>query len=198
LDDDFAKEATDDEYETLAAWREAIEKDLRDRAQETTDNAILYALEMELVKANPQELPETMVQKEITSLLTDSAMQLERMGVNLKDFFTPDRVQELRESSKERAIDMLSRRLITEKIIEQENITADETAVNERMEDLTKKFADEQSLDFDRLREVVEQELAEKKLLEWLKENNKVELVPVGTLEPEEEDEEENDESESE
>lgn len=59
LDDEFAKDLGD--FETLDALKEEIKQDLAKRLQEQAENAVAEALVQELVKANPIEVPQSLV-----------------------------------------------------------------------------------------------------------------------------------------
>ncbi len=63
LDDEFAKDLGD--FEDLAALRASIAEDLKKRKEEAADNNVAQSLVAELVKANPIEVPPTLVQQQM-------------------------------------------------------------------------------------------------------------------------------------
>jgi trigger factor len=63
LDDEFAKDLGD--FEDLSALRKSIFEQLEARASEEADNAVAKALVAELVRANPIEVPPTLVQQQM-------------------------------------------------------------------------------------------------------------------------------------
>jgi trigger factor len=63
LDDEFAKDLG--EFDNLDALKKSIAEDLEKRAQEAADNAVAQRLVAELVKANPIEVPPSLVQQQL-------------------------------------------------------------------------------------------------------------------------------------
>jgi trigger factor len=63
LDDEFAKDLG--EFDNLEALKKSIAEDLEKRAQEAADNAVAQRLVAELVKANPIEVPPSLVQQQL-------------------------------------------------------------------------------------------------------------------------------------
>ena len=62
IDDEFAKDLG--EFDDLAALRKSISEDLGKRLDESADNAVAQALVAELVKANPIQVPPSLVQQQ--------------------------------------------------------------------------------------------------------------------------------------
>jgi trigger factor len=63
IDDEFAKDLG--EFDSLEALRKSISEDLTKRLEETADNAVAQRLVAELVKANPIEVPPSLVQQQL-------------------------------------------------------------------------------------------------------------------------------------
>jgi trigger factor len=63
LDDEFAKDLG--EFDNLDALKKSIADDLEKRAQEAADNTVAQRLVAELVKANPIEVPPSLVQQQL-------------------------------------------------------------------------------------------------------------------------------------
>lgn len=62
IDDEFAKDLG--EFDDLAALKKSISEDLTKRLEESADNTVAQVLVAELVKANPIEVPPTLVQQQ--------------------------------------------------------------------------------------------------------------------------------------
>lgn len=62
IDDEFAKDLG--EFDDLAALKKSISDDLTKRLEEQADNVVAQVLVAELVKANPIEVPPTLVQQQ--------------------------------------------------------------------------------------------------------------------------------------
>jgi trigger factor len=63
IDDEFAKDLGD--FENLEGLKKSIGEDLKKRLEEAADNAVAQALVTELVKANPIQVPPTLVQQQM-------------------------------------------------------------------------------------------------------------------------------------
>lgn len=190
LDDDFAQEIS--EFETLAELRESLETRFKEEAEQKTKTNKQEAILNELAQRITVELPETLVKREVDYAITQTAMRLGEQGLDIKKAFTPELVSALREQARPEALTRLHRTLALGEVAKRESITVDETAIEERMQDILKDFADQgQDIDVERLRQVVEEDLLKEKILAWLEEHGSVELVPEGSLQPEETPEDE-------
>jgi trigger factor len=117
-DDDFAKDLG--EFETLAALKEEIRKDLQrsldDRSQKEVENQIIDAL----IEKNDFEVPESMVESQIDNFLHQSMRNLAAHGIDPKRFPAPTEAQ--REQVRPSAVRIVKAGLILKAVCEQENI----------------------------------------------------------------------------
>jgi trigger factor len=183
LDDDFAEEVS--EFETLEALRESLAEGHQKSATTATDNNIEQALLDELVKHLDAEIPETLVNREANFIVSQTAMQLSRQGIDLSKFLTKDLVENMRQNARPEAIERLRRTLALGEIAKQEAIAVTADEVKARAAEMMAEVEDPSQVDPERLDEVVNEDLLKEKILAWLKENSTVELVPEGTLAPE-------------
>ncbi|MEL7052403.1 MAG: trigger factor [Cyanobacteria bacterium J06588_5] len=188
LDDDFAEDVS--EFETLEELRKSLEERYQEEADDATQANVDQALLDELVQHLDAEIPKTLVMREVDFIVTQTAMQLSRQGIDLSKFLTKDLVDNMRENARPEAIDRLSRTLALGEIAKQESIEVSPDEIKERTEEMMKEVDDPSQVDPERLDQVVNEDLLKEKILAWLKENSKVELVPEGSLAPEEPEEE--------
>jgi trigger factor len=179
VDDDFAQEVS--EFETLEELRASLEKRFTQEAQNKTKANTQQALTKELVKNIEVDLPETLINQEVDSMLTQTAMQLSRQGIDVKRLFTQDTIPQLRERSRPEAIDSIKRTLALQEVAKRESIEVDDAAIEARFTEVLTQYADK-DVDRDRLREVIADELLSEKILDWLQANATVELVAEGSL----------------
>lgn len=179
VDDDFAQEVS--EYQTLAELRESLEKRFQEEAESKTKANQQQALADELVKHVEVDLPETLINQEVDQMLTQTAMQLSRQGIDVKRLFTQDTIPQLRERSRPEAIDRIKRSLALQEVAKRESLQAESAAVDERVKEMLEQYKDK-DIDQERLREIVQEEILTEKILDWLQANATVELVPEGTL----------------
>ena len=179
LDDDFA--ADNSEFETMAELRESLEKQFQEKAETETKNKINEAITALLVEQSTVDTPETLIQEEVTQLLTQTFMQMQQMGIDVKKLFNADTVPKMRDNARPEAIENLKKSLVIAEIGKRESLQATEAEIAEKMTEVQEQFAG-QEVDQEKLKEVVTQDLNQEKIFDWLREKAEVELVPEGTL----------------
>lgn len=189
LDDDFAQEVS--EYETIAELRESLEKRYQEEAEQKTKENRDAALIEALVEHLEAEIPNTLIQREVDFLLTQTIMQLSRQGIDVNKLLTRDLVENMRQRTRPDAIARLKRTLALGEVAKQEGITVEEDALEAKVQETMAGVEDPNAIDPERLVQVVQEELLQEKILTWLAEVNTVELVPEGSLQPKPSEEEE-------
>ncbi len=181
LDDDFAQEIS--EFETLAELQESLTERYAKEADEKTQDNKEEAILEELLKHVEAEIPETLIDREVSFMLNQTAMQLQNQGLDVKRLFTQETVGRLREQSRPDAINRIKRTLALGEIAKQESIAVQPDELSTRVTEVLEGLGDQaQSVDRDRLESVVSEDLLKEKILAWVIENSNVELVPEGTL----------------
>lgn len=180
LDDDFAQEIS--EFETLQELRDTLEKRFQNEAEQQTTQNKTSAIVDELVKHIDVELPETLIKREVDLMVTQTVIRLENQGLNLRKMLSQELVEGMRERSRPEAIARLKRTLALGEVAKRESIQVEKDELDEKVKEFMKSYQD-QDVDPNRVRQVLEDELIEKKVIDWLEENWTVELVPEGTLE---------------
>ncbi len=185
LDDDFAQEVS--EQETLAELREFLEKQFREKADQETTASKEQALLEALLERVEIDLPETMIDREVQTLLTQTAIQMENYGMDVRKLFNAETMPQLRERSRPDAILRLRQSLALQEIVKRESLTVEPEEIEAKIKELMEQLAG-QSVDPKRVREVVESDLLKEKAVKWLEEHATIELVPKGSLAKEEEE----------
>lgn len=186
LDDDFAQEIS--EFETIEELRASLSDRYQEEAEEKTKANKDAALIEALVEHLEAEIPNTLVQKEIEFLLTQTIVQLSRQGIDVNKILTRELVDGMRQRAHPEAVDRLRRTLALGEVAKQEGIKIEDEALQEKIKEAMAEVEDPTQIDPDRLVQVLTEELLQEKILAWLEENNTVELVPEGTLKPAEAD----------
>ena len=189
LDDDFAQEASGGDYQTIADLRESLEKRFTEEAEQKTKSNKEQAILDQLITKVEVELPETLVEREVDFMITQTAMQLQNQGVDIKLLLNQETLPMLKERSRPDAIDRIKRTLALGEVAKRESLTTSDSEINDRVREV---MADLEGRDVDpeRLRTAVAEDLLKEKILNWLEEHNTVELVPEGSLKKEDEEEE--------
>jgi trigger factor len=172
LDDAFAQQASD--KQTLAELRDDLEARLKDEAERRNSSNRHDALLAALVEQLEVELPETLVQEEIMSLLEQTAGQLAQQGMDVKKLFTPQLVQSLRETSRPEAEERLKRSLALKALAASEKLELSDQEIEDKVKELSRGFSDTANIDPQRLRAAVQEDLMREKLLGWLEANSTI------------------------
>ena len=181
LDDDFAEEASNGEYETLEALKESLAKQFQEKAENETKESINAAIMQALVEQSTLDLPETLIQDEVTQVLTRTLMQMQQMGLDVKQIVNSDTIPMMRKNARPEAVENLSKNLILAEIAEKESLKPDETAIKAKMTEIEQQLSD-RDIDYDKLRSMVTEDLIAENTFNWLREKSQVELVPKGSL----------------
>ena len=181
LDDDFAQEVSDDEFETFAAYKESLEKQFKEQAEDKTNSNINTAIADLLLEQNTVDLPESLVQEEVNNVLTKTLMQMQQMGLDVRQLFTSDNVPMLRDNARPEAVTNLQKSLIINEIAKKEGLEPDEAAINAKIEEIRPQLTG-QEVDEDRLIEMVTDDLLSENTYNFLRSKANIELVPEGSL----------------
>ncbi|MGD1922236.1 MAG: trigger factor [Pleurocapsa sp.] len=193
LDDDFAQEVSDDEFETMAAYRESVEKQFKEQAENQTKSNINGAIADALLEQNKIDLPESLVQEEVTNVLTKTLMQMQQLGLDVRQLFNSDNVPMLRDNAKPEATTNLNKSLSIKEIAKRENLEPDQAAIDAKIAEIRPELTG-QEVDEDRLLQMVTEDLMSENTYAWLTEKANVELVPEGSLSETETETEDSDE----
>ena len=181
LDDDFAQEVSDDEFETMAAYRESLEKQFKEQAENQTKNNINNAIADALLEQNEIALPESLLQEEVTNVLTKTLMQMQQMGLDVRQLFNSDNVPMLRDNARPEATTNLKKALILKEIAKKENLEPNRDAIDAKIAEIRPELSG-QEVDEDRLTQMVTEDLLNENTYTFLREKAQVELVPEGSL----------------
>ena len=183
LNDDFAQEVS--EFETFAELRESLENRQRREAEKQLEQNKRSALGKELLKQIEVDLPATLIDQEINTLLNETAGELQSRGININEVFSKENLPFLRQQTKPQAVERLKLTLALYKIAELESITVDPKAVNQNVQSILSQYKGKESIDREALKTLVHQDLLQQEVMRWLEQYGVIELVPEGSLQGE-------------
>ncbi len=183
LDDDFAQEIS--EFPTIEELRSSLEDQYAEEASERTKTNQHAALLNALVANLEVEIPETLVQQETDFLVRQTLSQVSQQGLDLGKFLTQDLVEGMRKETRPNAIERLKRTLALGEVAKQEAISVTPEELQTKFDQTLADLEDPDQYDLERLRQVLEEELLQDRILTWLLTANTLELVSEGSLEPE-------------
>jgi trigger factor len=172
LDDSFAQQASD--KQTLSELRQDLEQRLRDDAERRAKAARNDALLSALVEELEVELPETLIQQEIRNLIEQTAGQIAQQGMDVNKLFTPDLVRSLMETSRPEAEQRLRRSLALQALAKVEAIEVPEADLETKVKEISRGLSEQGTIDPQRLRQAVANDLLQEKLLDWLEANSTI------------------------
>lgn len=177
IDDELASDVS--EFETLAEYKEDLQKKLQEKAAETDMSVMKDRVLEQLYTQNEIEVPEVMITNEIENMLYDMDRSLAAQGLGLKQYteWTGQSIDELREQSRPEAEKRIRTRVLLKNIIRMENLEVEEEEIRELMEDFGKQYG----MDVDQVKEMAGSETENyfredaqtKKAIDWLFDNAK-------------------------
>lgn len=169
LDDDFARSVG--EFEDLEALTSRIREDLEKEANDQAEGAVRGQLLDAIIDANPFDVPGSMVDRYIDSVLGQAGQG----QVDPND----ERMQVVREQFRPEAERAVKRMLVIEKVAEAKELAATEDDVDDRIEKIAEANDTSASEVYGRFQksgrlEQIERELTEQKVFEYLKSESEI------------------------
>ena len=135
LDDEFAKDLGS--YSSLGELKVQLRRDLEKEKQSVLDRQLKDQLVDQLIQAHPFELPESLVEEQAKSLVSDTKTRLASQGVAFESLGVTE--EKLKEDYRETAQKQVRTFLILEKISEREGITVTDEEAEERLKEISER-----------------------------------------------------------
>jgi trigger factor len=178
LDDEFAVKtgAAKDYDELKAKIRDSISQE---RAVSTTNN-INKALEATIVDLVDVDIPETLIDEQTKTKFANMMSDFKAKGMDdnqVKQMITKENFEKYKSTSYDNTVRSLRISFVIGEIAKKEAIKVDPTEVEGEMVNVRQQYANEE-IDEEQARSRVEAELERKKVLEFLRNNNDIKLIP--------------------
>jgi trigger factor len=143
LDDEFAKTTG---YEDVAALREAVERNLQQRAEENATTKQLDAVIDQLVAGSTIEVPDVMVDEELDAMVKnlDARLKEQRLTTRQYFMFNGTTEAEYREANRERARERVIRTQALQEFARREGISVEHEEIHEEMDRMLESFQSEE------------------------------------------------------
>lgn len=143
LDEEFAKKLS---YDSVDALREAVEKNLRQRATESVESKQVNSVIEQMIAASKVEVPDVMVTEELDSMLKNLEERLKQQRLTLRQYFTYNGVTEAewREANKDRARERLVNNLVLQEFARREGIAVEDSDVDTEIQEIVGRFEGEE------------------------------------------------------
>lgn len=172
IDDEFAKDVS--EFDTLKELKADLKKKALDRKKKAAEEAVENALVQQIVDSIKGEIPEAMYENRLNQSVEEFAYRLQGQGLNLETYlkYTNSNIDDFKKSFRPQAEAQVKYRLALEKIVELENITADEKEIEEQYEKMAKDYG----VEVDRVKSAIPadelaKDIAVGKAIDFIKEN---------------------------
>lgn len=172
VDDEFAKDVS--EFDTLKDLKADIKKKALERKKKAAEEAVENELVQQIVDGIEGDIPEAMFENRLNQSVEEFAYRLQSQGMNLETYlkYTNSSIDDFKKSFRPQAEMQVKYRLALDKIVELENIKADEKDIESEY----KKMADNYGLEVDKVKAAVpaselEKDIAANKAIDFVKAN---------------------------
>ncbi|MBQ8591614.1 MAG: trigger factor [Lachnospiraceae bacterium] len=151
LDDEFASEVS--EFDTLAEYKEDVQKKLADKKAADAKNAKEDAVIDAIVADAEMDIPDAMVETQQRQMVNDFAQRIQMQGLSMDQYFqftglSPERMLE---QVKPQAEKRIKSRLVLEAVVAAENLAASE----EDYENELQRMADAYQMEIDKVKDMM-------------------------------------------
>ena len=171
-DDEFAKDVS--EFDTLKELKADLKKKAVERKKKAAEEAVENILVQQIVDGIKGEIPEAMFTNRLNQSVEEFGYRLQSQGMSLDMYlqYTGSTIEQFRETFRPQAEMQVKYRLALEKIVELEDIKADEAAVEAEYA----KIAEGYGMQVDQVKAVIpaseiEKDVAVGKAIDFVKEN---------------------------
>ena len=166
LNDDLAKEAAD--VEDLEGLREKIRSDMKTEAGREAEKQVRQRLLDAVLEANPFEVPASMVDQYMESVLGEQ-----------KDQIPEEKLAEIREAMKGEAESAVKRFMVVDRIAADRNLKATEDEVDEKVQEIAESNEVDPQQVYGQLQkagrlDALEREITEDKVFDFLKQESTI------------------------
>ncbi len=158
IDDEFAKDVS--EFDTLKEFKADLKNKALDRKTKAAEEAVENDLVQQIVDGIEGEIPEAMFEKRLNQSVEEFAYRLQSQGMDFDTYlkYTGGSIDDFKKNFRPQAEMQVKYRLALEKIVELENIKADDEAIEAEY----KKLAESYGVDADKVKAAIPQSEVEK------------------------------------
>ena len=176
LDKDFFEDLGMEGVNSKETLEEEIKANIKAHKEMDAENEYIDALLKAVAKNTKVDIPEELIQDEITHMIKRFEQQIKMQGISLDVYYeiTRSKEEDLRNNMKEEATNHILYRFILDTIKEKEKITVEEKEVEEEFEKLAKQY----NVSTEEIKKMygdihmMSYELEARKVINFLKENN--------------------------
>lgn len=142
LDKDFFEDLGMEGIDSKESLEKQVKENIKTRKESQAEDKYIDALLDEIAKNTEIEIPDNMVDEEAHRMVHQFADHIAMQGISIDQFYkmTNSNEEELKEKYKDEALKRVKNRLIIEEIIKVEKIKVTEKEINERIDEIAKKY----------------------------------------------------------
>ena len=151
LDDEFASEVS--EFDTLAEYKEDVQKKLAEKKEADAKNAKEDAVIDAIVADAEMEIPDAMIETQQRQMVNDFAQRMQMQGLSMDQYFqfTGLTAERMLEQVKPQAEKRIKSRLVLEAIVAAENLEASEEDYEKELQ----RMADAYQMEIDKVKDIM-------------------------------------------
>lgn len=151
IDDEFASEVS--EFDTLDEYKEDLKKSIAKKKESEGKEKQEDDVVEQAVKNAQYELPEAMVETQVSQMAEDFARRIKNQGLSMEQYFqfTGLSAEKLLEDMRPQAVKSIETRLVLEAIVKAENIEVSDARFDEEVQ----KMAEMYRMDADKMKETM-------------------------------------------
>ena len=140
LDDEFVEEVS--EYSTVDEYKDSIRTNIREKKEKEAANAKEDAVIDKLIEGSKMEIPDALVDSQVTQMAQDFARRLTSQGLSPEQYYqyTGTTPQMLEEQMRPQALKRIQSRLVLEKVAETENFEVTDEEFNQEVADMAAAY----------------------------------------------------------
>ena len=149
LDDEFAQDVS--EYDTFDEYKKSVMDMLTVRKQQAAKTALENEAVDKLIESSKMDIPEAMIDAQVTNMYQDSARQLQSQGIPIDTYlqYMGSSEEKLKEEMRPQALKQIQTRLVLEEVAKDAHLEANDLRIEEEIE----KIAERYQMEADKLRE---------------------------------------------
>ena len=140
LDDEFAQDVS--EFETLDEYKKGIMDKLTERKQRSAKAAQENEAVDKVIAASEMDIPEAMIDSQVTSMYQDYARQLQSQGIPIDTYlqYMGTTEEKVKSDMRPQALKQIQTRLVLEEVAKAESLEPNDLRVEEEIDKIAKQY----------------------------------------------------------
>lgn len=140
LDDEFAQDVS--EFETLDEYKKSIMDKLTERKQRSAKAAQENEAVDKVIAASEMDIPEAMIDSQVTSMYQDYARQLQSQGIPIDTYlqYMGTTEEKVKSDMRPQALKQIQTRLVLEEVAKAESLEPNDLRLEEEIDKIAKQY----------------------------------------------------------